>query len=164
MITDKMDFELESVETGEVLTLKVKAMRMKDKSALDEWLRVQYMQKAMDSGSSVIEAEAQVAGLDCLSNQWFMSSEKLMARIIWQLASPKMSFNDFYEQYFDVPVGALANTEDGENTMGKRLLDNVKTIGKAIEWACRNPTRPENPKRESPANTNPQQNNGGKTN
>lgn len=159
-----MDFELESVETGEVLALKVKAMRMKDKSALDEWLRVQYMRQAMDGGASVIEAEAQVAGLDCLSNQWFMASEKLMARIIWQLANPKMSYSDFYERYFDVPVGALSDVEGEDNLLGKRLLNNIKTAGQAMEWACRNPTKPETPKTENPENTKPPQSDGGNAN
>ena len=163
MITEKMDFELESIETGEKLSLNVKAMRMKDKAALDEWLRVQYMQKAMEGGVSVIECEAQVAGLDCLSNQWFMSPEKMMARMLWQLAGPKMPYVEFYERYFDVQVGALPR-EGMENVLGQRLLANVKTAGKAIEWACRNPTSPETPKTENPVSTNPQPNDGGKTN
>jgi len=136
MFMDKMDFSLHNVETGAEFGITVHGMRLKDKASLDEWLRVQYMAACYANGISVSEAEAQVEGLDCIGNQWFMNADKMAARITWELGRVRLSFDEFLNSYFDIDARKI--NEGGKEV--ERLTGNLDTAKRALEWACRNPT------------------------
>lgn len=136
MLNDVMEFTLVRMDDGSESEFKIRKMTITDKSAVDEWLRILYIQTAMKEGVSIVDAEEQVAGLDCAINQWFVSNEKLHARLFWQVSGTNISWKDFFKSFFDTPIAT-----DSDNEYMNRFKKNIMTVAEAIQWCSTNPTK-----------------------
>lgn len=153
MLGTETTIELRMVDSGAPVQFKIKKMTLSHKCNLDQWLRMQYVHNAKQAGIPLKDAEQEAAYLDIINNSWFMPDQRRMARVLYELASPKMSFQEFEDTFFSTKFSAMAAIgADGEFPPEvENLKYNNEAFATAFEFAATNPTTP--PKQAAPKET-----------
>lgn len=147
MLGTEITIELKMVESGTPVSFRVKKMTLAHKCNLDQWLRMQYVHNAMKADIPLKEAEEEAAYLDIINNCWFMPDQRRMARVLYELTSPKMSFTEFEDKFFSTKFSTMAGVSDGVFPPEvENLKYNNEQFATAFEFAATNPTMP--PKKE----------------
>ena len=150
MLSTEITIELKMVESGTPVTFRVKKMTLAHKCNLDQWLRMQYVHNAIKADIPLKDAEQEAAYLDIVNNCWFLPDQRRMARVLYELTSPKMSFSEFEDKFFSTKFSSMAAI--GADGVFPPEVENLKynneQFATAFEFAATNPTTP--PKKETP--------------
>lgn len=146
MFAEYIEVELVDLNSGAVTALKARPMTLTMKNNLDEWLRYRFMkfsQREWDDlkGEKRTEAmaiqEELASRLDVFLNNWFLPETDYLPRILWEVSTPGISYNEFVRKFFHITMPAF----HGYGEENKRFSSNMEAVKKAVEFALRNPTQ-----------------------
>lgn len=146
MFAEYIEVELVDLNTGAVTALKARPMTLSMKNNLDEWLRYRFMkfsQREWDDLKGAERAEAMsiqeelASRLDVFLNNWFLPETDYLPRVLWEIAAPGISYNEFIRKFFQIKMKAFHEVGEEKD----RFAANMNAVKEAVEFTLRNPTQ-----------------------